>query len=420
MSTKSNLIVNYVANEVTDAEFREWFSKYGSMQNCKLVKDKISGLSVGYGFVKYETDDCAQLAIQGMNGKQFGGKRIKVSVARPEGVNNKDEKAALFIGGMPKSYTEADLQGMFAAFGLVEEVKIFSDTNTGMSRAGSAFVRMDSAASARAVIASLNGKPMQGGTTLTVKEFTPRAKQNGDGNAAMYALEGAQMQSYAVFPAAFEQAGYGQQAAYADLAAYGGYAPSALDPYTADYTAQAGYPQQSGALLSYGGPQAVGYEQQAQPAYGYAQVPQGYGAPPATGAYGGKTSNGYQTSGPYGQQQSQGYGAQTRQPSFAQNRFNPMGARPQQQTGGQAGVDSSNNTLFIFHLPTEMTEDALRQMFASFGAIVDISVVRNKEDGTSRGFGFVTFSSHKEAQTAMDQMNGHQVGGKFLKVSFKK
>lgn len=353
------------------------FAKYGTMQNCKLVKDKISGLSVGYGFVKYENDECAQLAIQGMNGKQIGNKRIKVSVARPEGANNKDEKAALFIGGMPKSYTEADLQSLFAAFGLVEEVKIFSDTTTGTSR-GSAFVRMDSAASARAVIVALNGKSMQGGTTLTVKEFTPRSKQN-DASAAMY---GSQVQQYGVYPTSFDQQGYGQ--GY-DMGAYGGYAPAALDPYTSGYgqqdygNSQQGYgsSQQSGNSLL-GFPQ-TGYDQVQQTSYGYSQ-PQGY--------------------------QTSGYGAQTRPSTLSHNRYNPMGGRPQSQGGGQAVVDANNNTLFIFHLPTETTEEALRNMFAGFGVISDLSVVRNKEDGTSRGFGFVTFATHKDAQTAMEQMNG--------------
>ena len=398
--------MNYVANEITDVEFREMFAKYGSMQNCKLVKDKISGLSVGYGFVKYENDECAQLAIQAMNGKQFGAKRLKVSVARPEGANNKDEKAALFIGGMPKAYTEADLQSMFSAFGLVEEVKIFSDTTTGASR-GSAFVRMDSAANARSVMAALNGKPMQGGTTLTIKEFTPRSKQNAD-PSAMYALDGAQVQSYAVYPAAYEQTGYGQQGGY-DMGAYGGYQPAALDPYSTGYGQQDyGSHQQGGYSQSQqgGGNSLLGYAPQTgydpqpqQPGYGYSQQPS-YGGP-----------SGYQTT---------GYGAQTRPSSLSQNRFNPMGGRPPSQGGGQGPVDANNNTLFIFHLPTETTEDALRQLFANFGTINDLSVVRNKEDGTSRGFGFVTFSSHSEAQTAMEQMNGHQVGTKFLKVSFKK
>ena len=76
---KSNLIVNYIPATVSEDDFRSMFEPFGEMSNCKLIK------GMGYGFVKYETDVEANAALQALNGKEMQDKRLKVSIARPEG-----------------------------------------------------------------------------------------------------------------------------------------------------------------------------------------------------------------------------------------------------------------------------------------------------------------------------------------------
>ena len=57
------------------------------------------------------------------------------------------------------------------------------------------------------------------------------------------------------------------------------------------------------------------------------------------------------------------------------------------------------------HLPDDINDHGLLQLFASYGAIS--GRVMLSDDGRSRGFGFVTFNSKEEAQIACDIMNGH-------------
>jgi len=389
MTSRSNLIVNYVANDITDASFKAMFAAFGNMTNCKLIKDKITGLSVGYGFVKYDADASAQAAIDALNGYQCGNKRMKVSVARPEGSVQQVERADLFVGGMPKTHTEADIQAMFSPYGMVEEVKVFTDNITGQSK-GSAFVRMDSQANAKAVIDGLNGQQQANGITLVVKEFTSRSRQDAAPNQAYGG------QAYgAPAPSPYGQA-YGAPQAYG----YGAYGQQAQ---------AGGYASPAGAYSQYGS---------AAPAYGQQQPtgpysPQGY--PDMSAGYGA----GYAA---YGQQTDPvGYGAMRPAAAVAQSRFNPMGGKPQGSKPMNTGpVDPSSVTLFVFHLPTDISEDGIRQMFESYGTVTETTVVRSKEDNTSRGFGFVSFTTHQEAVGAMDAMNGYQIGTKYLKVSFKK
>merc|ERR1719204_1285707 len=75
-------------------------------------------------------------------------------------------------------------------------------------------------------------------------------------------------------------------------------------------------------------------------------------------------------------------------------------------------------SLFVFHLPEDIDDHGLLQLFAPYGAMR--SNVMRHETGRSRGFGFVHFNTRHEAQIAIDMMNGHQIGRKRLRVSFKR
>lgn len=100
----------------------------------------------------------------------------------------------------------------------------------------------------------------------------------------------------------------------------------------------------------------------------------------------------------------------------------PPQQQQQQQQQNRAMNHSSgppNPNIFVFHLPNEVDDEALRQMFSPYGNIVSVKVVTDKNTGVSRGFGFVSFSTLEEAVAAVGGMNGHPCGHKYLKVMFK-
>lgn len=78
----------------------------------------------------------------------------------------------LFVGGLPFSTTEDDLQAAFAAFGTVSSAKVITDRETGRSR-GFGFVEFDSDDEAKAAIAGLDNKEL-GGRTIHVSEARER------------------------------------------------------------------------------------------------------------------------------------------------------------------------------------------------------------------------------------------------------
>src|SRR5205085_8257237 len=77
----------YVGNlpySVTDGDLQSMFEAYGSVQSAQVIMDRDTGRSKGFGFVEMGSDAEAQAAIDGLNGKDNGGRSLTVNEARPK------------------------------------------------------------------------------------------------------------------------------------------------------------------------------------------------------------------------------------------------------------------------------------------------------------------------------------------------
>ncbi|CAB4059872.1 ELAVL2_3_4 [Lepeophtheirus salmonis] len=160
---KTNLIVNYLPQNMTQEEIRSLFSSIGEVESCKLIRDKITGQSLGYGFVNYHSSDDARKAIQTLNGLRLQNKTIKVSYARPSSEAIKG--ANLYVSGLPKHMAQPDLERLFSNSGSIITSRILSDNITGVG-----FIRFDQRIEAERAIQKLNGTIPEGATEpITVK-----------------------------------------------------------------------------------------------------------------------------------------------------------------------------------------------------------------------------------------------------------
>ncbi len=73
--------------------------------------------------------------------------------------------------------------------------------------------------------------------------------------------------------------------------------------------------------------------------------------------------------------------------------------------------------LYVGGLSFSTSDDRLREMFAVAGGVESAAVVMDRDTGRSRGFGFVEMSSSSEANKAITELNGHDVGGRQINVS---
>lgn len=78
-----NIYVGNLAYDATDEIIREAFESFGQVASARVIKDKYTGQSRGFGFVEMAMQSQAQTAIRSLNGKEVLGKEISVSEARP-------------------------------------------------------------------------------------------------------------------------------------------------------------------------------------------------------------------------------------------------------------------------------------------------------------------------------------------------
>ncbi|XP_014342798.1 ELAV-like protein 3 isoform X1 [Latimeria chalumnae] len=207
--SKTNLIVNYLPQNMTQEEFKSLFGSIGEIESCKLVRDKITGQSLGYGFVNYVDPNDADKAINTLNGLKLQTKTIKVSYARPSSASIRD--ANLYVSGLPKTMSQKEMEQLFSQYGriitsriLVDQVTVLKEGQLhlkegqegilgceirdiphnqgqlrGVSR-GVGFIRFDKRIEAEEAIKGLNGqKPLGASEPITVKFANNPSQKTG-------------------------------------------------------------------------------------------------------------------------------------------------------------------------------------------------------------------------------------------------
>ena len=77
-----NIYVGNLAHATTEPELRTSFEKFGEVTRVNIIIDKADGRPKGFGFVEMPTQEHAQAAIAGMNGKDLGGRSLNVNEAK--------------------------------------------------------------------------------------------------------------------------------------------------------------------------------------------------------------------------------------------------------------------------------------------------------------------------------------------------
>jgi RNA recognition motif-containing protein len=79
-----NLYVGNLSFDTTEDTLRTEFAEFGEIESVNLITDRYTGRSRGFAFVEMSTEQAAQEAMTGLNGKQVGDREIKVDIAKPK------------------------------------------------------------------------------------------------------------------------------------------------------------------------------------------------------------------------------------------------------------------------------------------------------------------------------------------------
>lgn len=82
--TKQNLFVGSLAYASTDDSLKAFFEQVGEVESARVITDRDSGRSKGFGFVEFVDEANNQKAVDQLNGQELDGRAITVSIARPK------------------------------------------------------------------------------------------------------------------------------------------------------------------------------------------------------------------------------------------------------------------------------------------------------------------------------------------------
>ncbi len=99
-----NIYVGNLSPDVKDETIREAFESFGEVTSARVIKDKYTGQSRGFGFVEMTTQSQALTAIKSLNGKELQGKQISVNEARPRPNDGRTTGGRMDYSGRSKRY----------------------------------------------------------------------------------------------------------------------------------------------------------------------------------------------------------------------------------------------------------------------------------------------------------------------------
>ncbi|KAM9065694.1 CUGBP Elav-like family member 6 isoform X6 [Sarcophilus harrisii] len=357
------LFVGQIPRNLDEKDLKPLFEEFGKIYELTVLKDRFTGVHKGCAFLTYCARDSALKAQSALHEqKTLPGMNRPIQV-KPADSEGRGEDRKLFVGMLGKQQSEEDVRRLFEPFGQIEECTILRGPD-GTSK-GCAFVKFGSHAEAQAAINSLHGSQTMPGASSSLvvkfadtdKERTLRRMHQMAGQLGIFHPMTVQFGACGVYTQAIMQ----QQAAL--MAAQG----TCLNPMAAIAAAQ----MQQMAAFNVSG--LIATPVTPSSAYPAAYAPVNTAFPP--------------------------------QPPIL----------PQQQREGPEGCN-----LFIYHLPQEFGDAELMQMFLPFGTVISAKVFVDRATNQSKCFGFVSFDNPASAQTAIQAMNGFQIGMKRLKVQLKR
>jgi len=182
----------------TEEDLIEHFSHYGTVEYCKIIRDKITNASKGFCYVKFEKASSAAKALEQANGSLVGVSEfpIKIDIAEAKGAHTQSTVNAKFSSEpedtpprsrlfvvCPKEMSETQLVDCFSQFPDFEYGKVIVDKSTGESK-GFAYVKFDRASSAAMALETVNDTGHIDDMRVKVLVADPKAKRrSSDPNA---------------------------------------------------------------------------------------------------------------------------------------------------------------------------------------------------------------------------------------------
>ncbi|XP_076215329.1 CUGBP Elav-like family member 5 isoform X3 [Aptenodytes patagonicus] len=383
------LFVGQIPRNLEEKDLKPLFEQFGKIYELTVLKDRYTGMHKGCAFLTYCARDSAikaQTALHEQKTLPGMARPIQVKPADSESRGGRDRK--LFVGMLNKQQSEDDVLRLFEPFGVIDECTVLRGPD-GNSK-GCAFVKFSSHTEAQAAIHALHGSQTM---PLMQQQTTVLSTSHGSYLSPGVAFSPCHIQQIgAVSLNGLPATPIAPTSGLHSPPLLGTAAmPGLVTPISNGFTGVVPFPNGHPTLETVYTNGLVPYSAQS-PSVAETLHPAFTGV----------------------QQYAAVYPTTTITP-IAQGIPQPPPILQQQQREGPEGCN-----LFIYHLPQEFGDNELMQMFLPFGNIISSKVFMDRATNQSKCFGFVSFDNPSSAQTAIQAMNGFQIGMKRLKVQLKR
>eukprot|EP01132_Coremiostelium_polycephalum_P001965 gene1965-2411_t len=434
MSMTIKLFVGQIPKSFTEESIRQMFTDFGAIEDVALIKNKVSNEPQGCAFVTMSSQEEAERAIETLhNSKKYPGVlnplQVKYADSEQEKLSTK-----LFVGMLPRSFGEDEIRMLFSTHGVVEDICILRGPNN--ESKGCGFIKFQTRDSCLEAIRELNGIKIEGSSNNLVVKFADTEKDKKK-KQKVQQIQQLQRQQQQIQQQLQQQMTSFQPKMNSQ--------PLFVNPYlnmppnfnlnmppnfNLNMPPNFNFlPNSSPSLL--GTPPIMGdYDMYSGQSFDNGNKFNGIGGGGninnmgmgmGMGMVGGQANNNRMNNNNHGVGGS-GFGGINNGGGGGHN--NNI---PNQHNGGVNGgankkfqsVGPNGSNLFVYNIPNVFSDQDLSLLFQPYGLVVSAKVYLDKNTGTSKGFGFISYDNPGSASAAISNLNGYMIGGKKLKVSLK-
>ncbi|CAL4124973.1 unnamed protein product, partial [Meganyctiphanes norvegica] len=362
----TSLYVGDLHLDVTEAMLFEKFSSVGTVQSIRVCRDMITRRSLGYAYVNFQQPADAERALDNMNFDVVKGRPIRMMWSQRDPALRKSGLGNVFIKNLHKSIDQKSLYDTFSVFGNIMSCKVATTgpIKEGGQSLGYGFVHFETEESAKAAIEKVNGMLLNG-KKVYVGVFIPRSEREKNIGERTQVFTNVFIKNFG----------------------------SELDDEKLKEIFST-----FGEITSH---KVMRDEAGKSKGFGFVAFSCPEEAEKAVEALHGKEINGKPLF--VGQAKKIAQRRAELKKKFEEIKL--------ERITRYQGVN-----LYVKNLDTAIEDDRLQQEFSPYGTITSAKIMQ-EENGRSKGFGFVCFSSAEEATRAVTEMNGRMLMGKPLYVT---
>lgn len=365
--THASLYVGDLHPEVDERILYELFKEAGAITSIHVCRDAVSRQSLGYAYVNYHNASDAEKAIEHLNYTTIHDRPIRIMWSQRDPSLRKSGLGNIFVKNLIPDIDEKSLSELFSRFGQILSCKIsYRYKNGERISNGYGFVHFKDTESAEKAIDKMNGKYVND-RQVTVTHYKPkseRQKKSPDETFTNVYIKN--------LPKDMDK-----------------------DKLTKMFS-EFGEVQNAVVITN---------EEGNSRGFGFANFFTHEAAKKAVEALNGRSAGDEED-------KTKTFVACRAMTKDERTRF----LSEQRRKNAQFGARQDTN-LYVRNFPDDMDEEKLKEMFAPFGEIRSVKVMRDKNKKISRGFGFVCFTRPEDAAKAIQQMHGQMNNGKPLYVA---